>query len=124
MVFGRRRTSSDRERVIVVGAGLAGLAAASDLTADGYQVTIVEAQDRIGGRILTDRSLGTPVDLGAARIRGWSGNPLADLVARAGAETVAAGEDDRVLVDGFDTLTAAFAKQGLDMALSQPVHRI
>jgi monoamine oxidase len=48
---GRR---ADR-RVIVVGAGLAGLACGSELAAAGYDVTVLEARDRLGGRVHTLR---------------------------------------------------------------------
>ena len=41
--------------VLVAGAGLAGLAAARDLAAMGARVTVVEARDRVGGRVLTAR---------------------------------------------------------------------
>jgi len=51
--------SSDRRlsdaSVLVAGAGLAGLAAARDLTAMGARVTVVEARDRVGGRVWTIR---------------------------------------------------------------------
>ena len=51
--------------VVVVGAGLAGLAAARRLVAHGYEVTVVEARERVGGRteglVLDD---GTPLELG------------------------------------------------------------
>ena len=41
--------------VLVAGAGLAGLAAARDLSAFGASVTVVDARDRVGGRVLTAR---------------------------------------------------------------------
>jgi monoamine oxidase len=53
--------------VVVVGAGLAGLAAARWLVAHGHEVTVVEARERVGGRteglVLDD---GTPLELGGA----------------------------------------------------------
>ncbi|CAM3977940.1 flavin monoamine oxidase family protein [Nocardiopsis tropica] len=60
-------TSTDSYDAIVVGAGLSGLTAADDLRRTGADVCVVEARDRIGGRILTRRSRsGAPVEMGAA----------------------------------------------------------
>ena len=58
--------------VIIVGAGVAGLAAARELTAGGLNVLILEARNRIGGRILTHRDpfLPAPVELGAEFVHG------------------------------------------------------
>jgi monoamine oxidase len=58
--------------VIVVGAGAAGLAAAAELGASGLAVAILEARDRIGGRMFTlvDRVEGAPIELGAEFIHG------------------------------------------------------
>jgi monoamine oxidase len=53
--FGKRKTSR-RERVVVVGAGLAGLTAAYELGRAGFDVTVLEARDRIGGRVYTVRN--------------------------------------------------------------------
>jgi monoamine oxidase len=58
--------------VIVVGAGAAGLAAARALAESSVRVTLIEARDRTGGRVLSQRlgSLGVPVELGAEFIHG------------------------------------------------------
>ncbi|CAM0943263.1 unnamed protein product [Alopecurus aequalis] len=59
------------KRIIIVGAGPAGLTAARHLRRQGFAVTVLEARDRIGGRVYTDRtSLSVPVDLGASIITG------------------------------------------------------
>lgn len=64
-------------RVVVIGAGAAGLAAAEELHAASYDVVVLEARDRIGGRLHTDTStFGVPLDLGASWIHGVDGNPI------------------------------------------------
>lgn len=65
--------------VIIVGAGIAGLAAASKLKTYGYDFVLLEGRDRVGGRIVTDDSLGVPLDIGASWIHGKVGNPIAHL---------------------------------------------
>ncbi|XP_061350780.1 lysine-specific histone demethylase 1 homolog 3-like isoform X2 [Gastrolobium bilobum] len=63
--------SEARKRVIVIGAGPAGLTAARHLQRLGFPVTVLEARSRIGGRVFTDcSSLSVPVDLGASIITG------------------------------------------------------
>lgn len=64
--------SNQQKRVIVLGAGLSGLAAALELTNSGYDVTILEARSRPGGRVFTMRepfSDGLYAEAGAARIQ-------------------------------------------------------
>ncbi|HKD75764.1 MAG TPA: NAD(P)/FAD-dependent oxidoreductase [Ktedonobacterales bacterium] len=58
--------------VVVVGAGAAGLAAAYHLSGKSYSIGIVEARDRIGGRLYTIRPSGAalPVELGAEFVHG------------------------------------------------------
>ncbi len=61
---------SPTKDVIVVGAGIAGLAAARTLAEAGLGVTLVEAQDRVGGRIYTLPGDELPIELGAEFIHG------------------------------------------------------
>lgn len=88
------------ERILVVGAGMAGLAAARRLADEGFHVTVLEARRRIGGRIRTDRSLGAAVDLGASWIQGTAGNPITRLAEEAGADTVTTDFDSWLVLDG------------------------
>jgi monoamine oxidase len=104
---------ADAERVIVIGAGMAGLTAARTLVDAGYQVTVLESRDRIGGRIWTDTTLGTPVDLGAGWLHGPTGNPLSALAQAAGAR----------LATHDDTLSEDFGATGAPLTASQ-VQRI
>lgn len=50
--------------VVVVGAGLAGLVAAQDLTAAGLDVLVLDRADRVGGRVVTDEVDGFVIDRG------------------------------------------------------------
>ena len=64
------RTKSD---IIIIGAGMAGVAAATKLGRSGFSVQILEARERIGGRVLTrtDSVSGFPIELGAEFIHGF-----------------------------------------------------
>jgi len=69
--------------VVVIGAGAAGLAAARELHQARRNVLVVEARNRLGGRIWTDREwAGVPVELGASWIHGEVNNPIAQLAVR------------------------------------------
>ncbi|MGO1539598.1 MAG: flavin monoamine oxidase family protein [Leucobacter sp.] len=73
--------------VAIVGAGVAGLTAARLLTTHGRRVVIVEARDRVGGRVWTHRSGSLSTDLGASWIHGIENSTLADVTTALGMET-------------------------------------
>ncbi|MEO6826581.1 MAG: NAD(P)/FAD-dependent oxidoreductase [Microbacteriaceae bacterium] len=50
--------------VVIVGGGIAGLIAGRDLSSTGLSVVILEARDRLGGRVWTDRRLGRDLEMG------------------------------------------------------------
>jgi monoamine oxidase len=60
--------------ILIIGAGAAGLAAARDLSRAGKQVTVLEARDRIGGRVFTlkEPNQPAPIEFGAEFIHGKS----------------------------------------------------
>lgn len=87
--------------ILVLGAGISGLAAARALADKGRKVIVLEARDRIGGRIWTDSSLGVPLDLGASWIHGVNGNPITKLAKQFGAQTAVTDYDNALLYD-FD----------------------
>lgn len=89
----------DARTAIVIGAGMAGAAAARDLRAAGVDVTVLEARGRTGGRIRSDRAWGAPVELGAAWIHGTGGNPLVPLARSAGLRLVPTDYDDAIARD-------------------------
>jgi monoamine oxidase len=84
----RAQPASDAD-VLIVGAGAAGLAAARECQRLGTSFILVEARDRIGGRVFTDTSLGQPFDAGARYIHWAERNPWAGVARGLGVATSA-----------------------------------
>jgi monoamine oxidase len=74
--------------VLIVGAGVAGLSAARSLADAGWPVRVIEARDRIGGRVYTNRDWDVPLEMGASWIHGTTDNPLTELAQQAQAQLV------------------------------------
>ena len=73
------------ERVVVIGAGIAGLTVANALTTHGgVECVVLEARDRIGGRLHTVNLAGSMVDLGGSWIHTPIGNPMRAFADQAG----------------------------------------
>lgn len=88
--------TSTNADVLVLGAGIAGLAAARTLTEKGRNVIILEARNRIGGRMWIDSSLGSPLDLGASWIHGVNENPITKLAKEFGIKTLPTDDENAI----------------------------
>lgn len=84
---------------IVIGAGVAGLAAAAQLKQAGAEVLILEAQNRIGGRIFTEQYQGLAVEIGAAWVHKPKGNPITKLARKAGGKFYLTSDDSVMYFD-------------------------
>ena len=107
--------------VVVIGAGLAGLAVARQLHDAGRPVVVLEARDRLGGRIHTSRLWPQwPMDLGASWIHGLQGNPLTGLARDAQARWVETSYEASLSLDANGNTVSgdsAAAERLLDRAL-------
>jgi len=98
--------NSNEKTVVVIGGGISGLAAAKKLKEKGFTVIVLEAQEKVGGRIRTDRSLGVAFDEGASWIHGPIDNPITSLASIAGANTFLTSDDS---VEVFNTNGTAYS---------------
>ncbi|MGL4727742.1 MAG: flavin monoamine oxidase family protein [Bosea sp. (in: a-proteobacteria)] len=123
--------------VVVIGAGAAGLAAGRELQRRGLQFVIVEADARVGGRMMTNDSLGVPFEAGANFIHFRRTNPLTRLGVAAGlglrptgdlfAGAIVSNRGERLGDKGLQARSAAFevisglhdaAMSGRDISMS------
>ena len=110
--------------VIIIGAGMAGLAAARTLMQNGVSVAVLEARNRIGGRAYTEsKTFGFPYDHGCAFIYASEENPIARLATNLGYQPSEEG-DYWLIVDGRDAGIAEYDDLGaildrIDRAINQ-----
>jgi monoamine oxidase len=88
-----------RKRVLVVGGGMSGLIAARGLAQSECDVTLMEAKDRLGGRILTRHGDGEVVELGAEFVHGRA-DVMMRVLGEAGLELADASEKNRLVKSG------------------------
>ncbi len=91
------------DRVLVLGAGIAGLTVANALDRAGVDYVVLEARGRVGGRLHTVDLGGSPVDLGGSWLHHPSGNPLRRFAADAG--VACRPGDPTTTLAGFDVAT-------------------
>ena len=100
--------AKEKKNVVIIGAGIAGLSAAKTLKVNGYNPIILEAQNKVGGRIKTNRSLGFPLDEGTNWIHGPEGNPVTILAEEAGVDTF---ETDDQNINVYDIDSSTYSKE-------------
>lgn len=99
-------------KTLVIGAGIAGLAAAQDLKKANHEVVVLEARNRVGGRIETDRSFAeVPIELGAEFIHS-SQVPTFPLANQFQLKTLEINQQDDTLVRLRDGSLRSIAEVG------------
>ena len=97
--------------VVIVGAGVAGLAAARTLMAAGKSVQVIEARDRIGGRTFTDSTtFGFPFDHGAQWIEAGKKNPAMAIVRETAAKSVLDEPEQLIYLSGKELSKEDYAR--------------
>uniref|UniRef100_A0A3Q2CQ89 [histone-H3]-N(6),N(6)-dimethyl-L-lysine(4) FAD-dependent demethylase n=1 Tax=Cyprinodon variegatus TaxID=28743 RepID=A0A3Q2CQ89_CYPVA len=99
------------KKVIIIGAGASGLAAARQLQNFGTQVVVLEARDRIGGRVWDDTSLGVTVGRGAQIVNGCVNNPVALMCEQMGIKMHKLGERCDLFQEGGRVTDPAIDKR-------------
>ncbi|MGH7979388.1 MAG: FAD-dependent oxidoreductase, partial [Limisphaerales bacterium] len=84
---------------LIIGGGIAGLAAALELARNKISTTVLEAKTRFGGRIHTIRHNGVPIEMGAEFIHGHS-EALLGAIQNAGLSTQAIPGTNRTFENG------------------------
>jgi len=103
----------DPERVVIVGAGFAGLAVANALSSTGVPSVVLDGRNRLGGRAWTTDVGGAPVDLGCSWITDPVGNPMTRFATESGVlQTNAAIELDVPTSRFYDDRTGVVLPPG------------
>lgn len=105
------KNSSKKKSVLVVGAGISGLACANKLQENEFDVLVLESDSKIGGRVKTNYSLGIAFDEGASWIHAPKGNPITKLAKEAGIKTFLTVDDN---VEIFDSKGNPYTENYID----------
>ena len=93
--------AAEKFDVIIVGAGISGIAAGKKLKDHGFSVLILEGRDYVGGRMHTVSLSGIPVDLGASFIEGTTNNPIVALTTQFNIPSKAFNWDTYIIFNTF-----------------------
>ena len=106
--------AEEGEHIVVIGSGFAGLGCARALVDQDYRVTVLEARDRVGGRVWTRRIAGAPAEMGASWIHGSSGNVMTEVLKKTGDPRYTFDYDSSTGEDGHAVRELAKYERKLD----------
>ncbi len=104
---------------IIIGAGIAGVTAAHQLQQQGYNTLILEARNRIGGRIWSYKDNEHVIDLGASWIEGIQNNPIYKIAEKFNIKTISTDFDHLVIYDSQGKKLSAKQLQYLEQLISK-----
>ena len=110
-------------QVVIIGAGVAGLTAARELAAAGARVLVLEARDRLGGRVMTQHTAEGPVELGAEFVHGAFPETLA-VVQEAGLRLREVVRPPRRYFSAMDTLLGLATVGDADESFQHLLERV
>lgn len=103
-----------KKKILIIGAGIAGLAACKQLIEGGFDATILEARNRYGGRIWIDDTVGIPLGLGANWMHGTEGNPLLPIAKKTHTTMAVLDPNKFVTYDSSNKLISFADKKNFD----------
>jgi monoamine oxidase len=98
-IFKKHTTLAADKKIVIIGAGISGLSAAQHLKKKGFSPVVLEAQDRVGGRLRTLRDSVVVFDEGASWIHGPKGNPITKLAKKSKLDTFYTNDESLVVYD-------------------------
>ena len=118
------QSNAVRTEIVVVGAGFAGLIAARALSRQGRKIVVLEARDRVGGRVKAGKIAGRPIDFGGMWV-GPSQTRLLDLIKEYNLHTVPQFETGMNIAEvGGRRLTASGEAIGFDAQTQGEYERV
>ncbi|MGI0479248.1 flavin monoamine oxidase family protein [Geminocystis sp. CENA526] len=111
-------------KIIIIGAGIAGLTAGKTLQNQGFEVILLEARNRIGGRLWTSKKWdNASVDMGASWIHGKQGNPITKLANSINAQVFPTKSEKAIIYDLNGKIITEDKEEKLDK-LAQKIEQI
>ena len=112
------------KKIVIIGAGIAGLSAAKYFNNRGIKTIILEAQNYVGGRIQTKRNSGLEFDTGASWIHKPKRNPISKIAHLAKAKTYLTDDENVVVYDHYGKKYADITLENIEKTYYQNLKKL